>query len=717
MRSNLLYILIVALILTSCSKWEGPLPECVNVSDTRDKSLSRLSSDHPAEIPAPRSNRFVSLSVTSESESNRTGAGTRIMIDPDENGAEVVWEPGDKIKVQFLKEGKLYYAELVTEEGGRTSATFTTDADILGGSSYIFFAPGYKKYRETNHMTGERIFGLEVPAKQTAVPGGVAAGSELAFASVDTFTDGMSIVFQNLPALLRFRLEGEVISKVKRIRLKAQKQIAGDSIIYNVEGSPEFHPYKISGDVISFSVTLSGNFVAGEEYHIALWPTDLHGFEMEFSNGNAAFTTVRSTKSFSFSRGEIIDIGTINLGDSFTGAPPVSTDPVKYLSASEGTKPVSIVVVPDGFTLDELPAFDRLARMALESIFDTEPYKTYKERFNAWILKVPSNESGAGVTDGNGNDVTLVDNYFKTRWGASSYNDMIADQDVLYDFVSSNCPDIVSGIHTVDEVPIIILVNDSRYAGVTWFVNDYGKSYCMVSWCSNGEPIIWSYPKVMPASESNPNGGTRKITNADYDVIRWSPGDWRNLVIHEFGHAFGRLMDEYWYSPPNTTASASTINEWHSKAVSLGLNISASYGQTPWDEFLDKKAELMERDSRYSRIGVYQGGWTHIFGAWRSEIVSGMIDNRRYFNAWSRYLLAKRVMTLSGDLDSFNYNYWLERDVTVDPLRDEPWTRSGDPDRSDRYYYIYPHDPEEYEYFPPDVPPRFVKDDYNHVRR
>ena len=94
-------------------------------------------------------------------------------------------------------------------------------------------------------------------------------------------------------------------------------------------------------------------------------------------------------------------------------------------------------------------------------------------------------------------------------------------------------------------------------------------------------------------------------------------------------------------------------------------------------------------------------------------MVSGMIDNRFYYSAWCRYLIAKRIMTLSGDLTSFNYEYWLERDVTFDPIRDEPATRS-DLDRSGRYYYIFPHESEDY--FPPDAPVGFVEDDYIYVR-
>ncbi len=712
LRLILAILSATALLASGCSEAEGPLP--FNKEFSRHAQGRDDVSVRPyGEVRAPKGASTIRLKATSVVGSS----DSRAVIEPDSYGATVLWEAGDIIRVQFLKDGICYFGDLVTEDGGTSTAEFTTEDDILGGTDYIFFAPCYKKFRETNYLTGKRIFGLEVPAAQTAVPDGVMAGSNLAFARADSFEDGMSLTFTNLPALLRFSLAGEISSEVKEVTLRTTSVIAGDAIIYDAGGYPDFHPGKISGDEYSSSITLSGDFETGKEYHMALWPRELSFFEMEFSDGvghgNGHSTTLRSSQKITLRRSVVTDIGAIDLGDSFMGSGAISTSPVKYMSATEGTKPVSVAVIPDGFTLAELPLYESLAKSALDFLFDTEPYKTYKNRFNAWILKVASNQSGAGITDGNGNVVTPVNNYFGTKWGAESYGDMRADDNQVFDFVTANCPDITGGIHTINEVPIIIIVNDSRYAGraLIW---SSGDSYCMCPWSRSGASIIWRYPSIIPLSESDPNGGYRNRTDEDLILIKNSPGDWRNTVVHEFGHSFGRLTDEYWKSPA-TTASTSTINSQHSWAVPFGLNVSASYSTTPWNEFLNRREELMAINQRYSRIGKYQGGGGHIFGVWRSEMVSGMQDHRQYFNAWSRYLLAQRIMTLSGDGALFNFNYWLERDVTIDPLRDDPDTRSGDPDRSGRYYYIFPHDPEDY--FPPDAPPGFVDDDdYIYVR-
>ena len=66
-----------------------------------------------------------------------------------------------------------------------------------------------------------------------------------------------------------------------------------------------------------------------------------------------------------------------------------------------------------------------------------------------------------------------------------------------------------------------------------------------------------------------------------------------------------------------------------------------------------------------------------MFGTWRSEKTSCMIDNRQYFSAWQRYLIVKRIFTLAGEESSFSFEKWLENDVTFDPVRDAA-TRSAD---------------------------------------
>lgn len=593
------------------------------------------------------------------------GPATRSQLGGD--GVSVQWTPGDGFRTEFVRGGSYYYADFVTEDSGE-EVSFATES-VLNGSDYISVYPGYRR-RTVSKYDHRRCFEMDIPSSQVAVPGNIAEELNLALAYSRTMEEGTKLTFKNIPALLQFRLSGEVASRVRKVTFKTSAFIAGCTpIALDDEGNPDFHFGSFSGHNESNSITLSGTFVEDQDYFVALWPRTVSGFELEFSDGQGHSTTLRSSKTLPFQRSHILDIGTIALGDEFKGASAVSTEPVLYKQATAGTKPVSVAIIPDGFQESELPLYEWLAKSAVDKLFETEPYKSYEAYFNVWILKVASEESGASVTNGNGTITRRVNSYFGSRWQSStSYSDMEADWETIFDFVSTDCPDIIHGIHTIDEVPVAMVINDSRFGGIAWLWYE-GRGYCMVPFAYNGGNLFWTYPKSTPSSELDSSAGYHSTTTAEYtEVGAYSPGDWRNTFIHEFGHAFARLGDEYWNGA--TTADADVLDEYHDAEVPFALNISNSYTFPPWQEFLDHRDALMELDPHYGRIGVFQGGLTHMFGCWRSERASGMIDNRQYFSAWQRYLIVRRIMTLSGDLDSFSFDSWLANDVTIDPLRD-----------------------------------------------
>ena len=63
----------------------------------------------------------------------------------------------------------------------------------------------------------------------------------------------------------------------------------------------------------------------------------------------------------------------------------------------------------------------------------------------------------------------------------------------------------------------------------------------------------------------------------------------------------------------------------------------------------------------YDNETLYEGGYaSYSTGVWRPEIISCMVDNRPYFNAWSRYLIMERVYSVCGD--TFNRSMFLAVD-------------------------------------------------------
>ena len=87
----------------------------------------------------------------------------------------------------------------------------------------------------------------------------------------------------------------------------------------------------------------------------------------------------------------------------------------------------------------------------------------------------------------------------------------------------------------------------------------------------------------------------------------------------------------------------------HANGFALNMSLIGKYKEVPWTHLLFKK--------EYSDIvDVYEGGYFHSRGVYRSEYNSCMNNNVPYFSTWSRQLIVERIMKLAGekfDLNSF----------------------------------------------------------------
>ena len=602
--------------------------------------------------------------------------GTRAHIEMNEAGtyAQSVWKAGDAARIFAidLSSGGYQYAEMTAATGG-ASVEFNTSSGLTMGSPFYVTFPASSKVAKSN---GRPLFGVNIPAEQEAVAGGIKDGYTVAYVTVQSTDEFLH--FKNKVSLVRFRMSGAIASQVKSVTIKGISPLAGDAVLLvDSEGEASYTDrVSFGSDVKSLTVTLSGNFEAGQDYYLVLKPGTQSSFKMIFADGEGQSTTKIST-GFTFPEGRISDFGTIDLGDAFTDD-NVSYEPIPYMTATAGAaKPVTIAVIGDGFTKDQMSDFEMLAKAGIDALMNTEPYKSYSDYFNVWILKAASKESGASITDGNGNVTTFVDTYFGSKWGESSYSDMAANATEVYNFVSENCPDIKNGIHPIQEVPVLLIVNDERYGGICHSSSN-GQGYGMVPWTGHGRALSWSFPSNMastdkplptPVTNEGLQANYRKTTAEEMAAIKTNSGDWRNTLVHEFGgHCFGRLSDEYW-SGTNLNYQSGPISS-QTWPVPFGQNLAHDPTAAPWkSDLLDYPlATLVEKDANYGRIGAFQGGGTNMYGRWRREMSSCMIDNRFYFSTWQRMLIVQRIMTLSGS--TFDVESFWANDVTTDPVRD-----------------------------------------------
>lgn len=616
--------------------------------------------ESPETAPVPDTTKVFRASIGEDN--------TRTHLDVGTSAAKVIWDAGDEIQVVgMLPNGSYYPATFATSTGGSASAEFACHSWAPNTSIeyYLSMYPADRFIAVHNDPSmGGILFGVSLPSVQTAVNGGVERGMLLSIAKQhDTMANDLK--FENILSLVRFRLSGSSASKVKRVLFTATTAIAGDGVYILNDTDPHFDfsiYFPPATYETSTTVELSGMFEAGGDYYIVVPPCVTDGFTMNFIDAGDNILARSSSKTVEFKRSHIADLGTIVLDEEF-GAP--SDKVVKYMESSSGFKPVVLAVLADGFTSGQQQLFLSLAKGAVDKLFDTEPYKTYKDYFTVYLLPVVSNEAGASITNGSGTVTTKVDNYFGSGWGESNYMDMNADKSKIQGYLQTNLPELIRGTHTLDEISSALIINDARYGGICHMFSN-GFSYAMVPYTNDGGELAWGFPGTRAASESDVSAGTRATTSEERDAIGVNHGDWRNTLIHEFGgHGIGRLGDEYW---GDTYVTSTTIDS-HNWPVPFSLNVSAVYDDVPWKAaLLDNLSILTSIDSRYARIGRYQGGEGYILNRWRSEVISCMIDNRQYFSTWQRILIVTRIKSLAGD--SFSLNDFVNADVTRDPVRD-----------------------------------------------
>lgn len=547
------------------------------------------------------------------------------------DGEKVRWTAGDKIEV-FAADGGIetgyYKSTFSTIEDGysvamKGSIPETTDYYALYPSSAA--TDGYYPISGS-----QKAFGLTIPAQQIAMPNTFAENLNLGYAHSTT----QNLSFKNVNALIKFQLTGSAVSNLSKVKIFPTASMGSTPLL-----SGEILIDTNNGDFLSINgegsnVELTGDFVGNTSYYMVTAPASMpNGFSLTFVDKDGKEYSKYATNGVDLKQGDILNLGEITLESSNFVS---NGEPTVYHQSSK-SKAVPLVVIAEGFTNSELAKFNQQATRMLDFFFSVEPYKTYKDYFNVYILPAVSEESGADILD-KGSPV-LKNTYFNAGWGSDNYDNMTADGDKVFSFVKEHCPDIKNGLAKITETPIIMIVNDSRYGGICRSTSD-GSGFAIIPTTnkSGNEVISWSGNK----------GATGGMTNY---------GTWINTALHEGGgHCFGRLADEYW---ANNAYPGTTIPE-HSWEVPFSLNVTADKNNPLWKDMIPSSPGAVET-GKFPHVGLYEGGNAkYNEGIWRSERISIMDDNRAYFSAWQRYLIVQRIFSIVGE--TLTYEMFLEND-------------------------------------------------------
>ena len=300
-------------------------------------------------------------------------------------------------------------------------------------------------------------------------------------------------------------------------------------------------------------------------------------------------------------------------------------------TATEG-KGIDLVFMGDGYS-DRLIASGKYSadmNRAVDAFFSVEPYKSFQNMFNVYVIEVVSENEG--YMDGN-----------KTALGGWFLGTDVGGNDTaVYNYLTPHFPG------SLDETTVAVLMNRDYYAGVCHMVSSQGQN-------DYGSGLTISY---FPACRNE-------------ETLSY-------LVHHEVGgHGFAKLDDEYSY-PENGYILQSVIDE-RKAMVPLGWWKNVDFTSDPtrvkWATFIN--------DSRYEseKIGVYEGACTYWQGAWRPSEDSIMNHNTvESFNAPSREAIWNRLHKLAyGPEWEYDYEGFVSYDAKN---RASPQTKSGEAWRS-----------------------------------
>ncbi len=169
--------------------------------------------------------------------------------------------------------------------------------------------------------------------------------------------------------------------------------------------------------------------------------------------------------------------------------PPANLQSFVLLSNGPSARRLNIVFVSEGYRTNEVAAYTNLALSVLNHFLEREPFRAYRRHINARAVFVPSNESGSDHPSRG----VVRDTFFQTSYDTSgiAYLLTIKGDGALQAHTA------VRAVEPEHDI-IVMLVNDPDYGG---------------------------------------SGGGILVTSAHPDSPR--------IAIHELGHSFGLLADEY----------------------------------------------------------------------------------------------------------------------------------------------------------------------------
>jgi hypothetical protein len=246
---------------------------------------------------------------------------------------------------------------------------------------------------------------------------------------------------------------------------------------------------------------------------------------------------------------------------------PVNAKVTKIYDAGDPHTSVDLAFIAEGYREDEMGKFrDDVKKMA-DYLFAEAPYSDYRNRFNIWAVEAVSQESGTDIPGEKIYVNTALNSSFYT-FGTDRY---LTTQDI------KSVNDYAAG---VPHDNIIILINSSKYGG--------GGVYNYYTGTTTGNQLS------------------------------------SKVFIHEFGHGFTGLADEYYSSSvAYDEFYPLNVEPWEPN-ITTRVNFNSK-----WEKLILKDTPIpTPAEEKYFNVtGLFEGGGYSAKGIYRSEVDCRMKSN------------------------------------------------------------------------------------------
>ncbi|TKG95948.1 peptidase [Puteibacter caeruleilacunae] len=227
---------------------------------------------------------------------------------------------------------------------------------------------------------------------------------------------------------------------------------------------------------------------------------------------------------------------------------PLNCHVEKILYSGKPEEKVDVAIIAEGYTKDEMNKFRSDCKRMVDHLFTVSPFDKFKDRFNFYGVEAVSQESNTDIPGDHQYRNTVLNSSFYTfdspRYLTTSDMKSVAD-------AAANVP--------YDQV--YVLVNSDKYGG--------GGIYNFIN-----------------------------LTSVDHEISE-------KVFVHEFGHGFAGLADEYY------TSSTSYSDFYNLKVEPWEPNITTMVDfEKKWKNMIERKTPVpTPRSTKYSKtVGVFEGG-------------------------------------------------------------------------------------------------------------